>query len=178
MSEQKLATFAGGCFWCMQPAFNITSGVLSTSVGYAGGKETHPTYEEVCAGRTGHVEAIQIAYDPDIVEYTTLLKIFWENIDPTDPQGQFADKGKQYLSAIFFHDEKQKEQAIQSKQALLQGQTFKNIATQIIPFTTFYPAEDYHQEYYKKRPIQYQLYHHGSGRVAKLKTLWKKKSEQ
>lgn len=175
MSEQKFATFAGGCFWCMQPAFDLIPGVISTAVGYAGGKEVNPTYEEVCSGKTSHVEAIQVAYNPDEVDYQTLLKVFWENIDPTDPQGQFADKGTQYLTAIFYHDADQKAQAEQSKQALLESHHFTSIATQIVPYSTFYPAENYHQEYYKKSPLQYQFYKHGSGRVTKLKELWKKK---
>ncbi|HUP64088.1 MAG TPA: peptide-methionine (S)-S-oxide reductase MsrA, partial [Thermoanaerobaculia bacterium] len=150
------ATFAGGCFWCMEPPFDDLEGVISTTSGYIGGRIVNPTYEEVSAGGTGHFEAVQIVFDPSRVSYERLLEVFWKNIDPLDASGQFCDKGTQYLSAIFFHDEQQKRAALASREALeksgvLQG----SIVTPIHPAARFYPAEEYHQDYYEKNPIRY-----------------------
>lgn len=169
------ATFAGGCFWCMQPPFDQIEGIISTSVGYAGGKEENPTYEQVCAGTTGHLEALQVVYDPARVTYSQLLEIFWKNINPTQADGQFADHGRQYRTAIFYHDEEQKRLAEASRQSLERsGKVQGRIVTDILPATIFYPAEDYHQDYYRKNPLRYQLYHSGSGRERYLEEVWGK----
>ena len=142
------ATFAGGCFWCMQPPFDRLKGVVSTKVGYTGGKKKNPTYEEVCSGRTGHAEAIEITYDPSQVSYEELLNVFWTNIDPTDPGGQFYDRGSQYRTAIFYHNEEQKKLAEFYKKKLDESKAFDNpIVTEISPAATFYKAENYHQNY-------------------------------
>ena len=167
------ATFAGGCFWCMQPPYDKLPGVISTTVGYTGGTKANPTYEEVCMGKTGHAEAVEIAYDPSKVSYSQLLDVFWKSIDPTTLNQQFADRGTQYRTAIFYHDEEQKKLAVASKEKLEKSGKFKKpIATEIIPASSFYPAEDYHQGYYKKCPIPYQLYKVGSGREGYLKKTW------
>ncbi len=168
------ATFAGGCFWCMQPPFDALEGVLSTRVGYAGGAEPHPTYEQVSSGTTGHAESIEVTYDPARISYERLLEVFWRNIDPTTPGRQFADVGRQYRAAIFYHTEEQKRQAEESKTTLGHTGTFggKPIVTEITPATPFYPAEESHQQYYKKNPIRYKLYRIGSGREGYLKRTW------
>ena len=167
------ATFAGGCFWCMQPPFDALDGVVSTTVGYTGGHAAHPTYEEVSAGGTGHAESIQVVYDPRRVGYEKLLDVFWHNVDPVTPNAQFCDHGTQYRSAIFFHDEPQRHAAEQSKKALEDSKRLPGpIVTEIVPAATFTPAEDYHQGYYKKNPIRYKFYRHGCGRDARLKELW------
>ena len=167
------ATFAGGCFWCMQPPFDALEGVVSTTVGYTGGHSAHPTYEEVSAGGTGHAESIQVVYDPHRVGYEKLLDVFWHNIDPVTPNAQFCDHGTQYRSAIFFHDESQRHAAEQSKKALEDSKRLPGpIVTEIVPAATFTPAEDYHQGYYKKNPIRYKFYRHGCGRDARLKEIW------
>jgi peptide methionine sulfoxide reductase msrA/msrB len=169
----KKATFAGGCFWCMQPSFDRLSGVVSTTVGYTGGKAPNPTYEEVSTGRTGHLEAVEVAYDPDKVSYKELLRAFWLSVDPTDNGGQFADQGSQYKTAIFYHDEDQKLQADASKKELADSRRFgKPIATAILPAQPFYPAEEYHQKYYQKNVLHYNLYKKGSGREDYLKKTW------
>jgi methionine-S-sulfoxide reductase len=171
----KTATFAGGCFWCMQPPYDQLPGVVSTTVGYTGGDKPNPTYEEVSSGTTGHVEAIQVVYDPSKTSYHELLILFWRSIDPTDSRGQFADKGSQYHTAIFYHDEDQKREAEESKQALAASGRFKKpIMTAILPAKPFYPAEDYHQKYYKKNGIHYNLYKAGSGRAGFLEKEWGK----
>lgn len=175
VEQTEVATFAGGCFWCLQPPFDKTTGVISTVVGYAGGKEPSPTYEQVSLGETGHVEAIQVIYDPAKVNYQKLLEIFWHNVDPTDPNGQFCDKGPQYISVIFTHNEKQQKLAQVFKNQLLQTHHFNRIFTDIRSFTTFYPAEEYHQEYYKKNPVRYKFYRFTCGRDQKLKNLWENK---
>ena len=173
MSEKK-ATFAGGCFWCMEPPFEDKQGVIEVISGYAGGNEENPSYEEVSSGKTGHVEAIQIIYNPEIVSYKELLEIYWMQIDPTDPEGQFADKGPQYRTAIFYHDENQKEAAEKFKEELEESGKFnKPIVTEIKPYTSFYKAEDYHQEYHKKNPIRYKTYKKLSGRAGFIKENWK-----
>jgi peptide-methionine (S)-S-oxide reductase len=178
VSENKLekATFAGGCFWCMQPPFDKLDGVVSTTVGYCGGKEENPTYKQVSAGRTGHAEAVEILYDPSRVSYTELLNVFWMNIDPTQENGQFADIGAQYRTAIFYHSEEQKRLAETSKQELKNtGRFSKEIVTEIVPATPFYRAEEYHQDYYKKNPLRYKIYRYGSGRDDYLVRKWGKK---
>ena len=168
------ATFAGGCFWCMQPFFDNTKGVKITTVGYTGGQMANPNYEEVSSGQTGHAECIQIEFDPKEVSYEKLLEIYWHNIDPTQVNGQFADEGTQYRTAIFYHSLEQKDMAEKSRQALQASGRFKKpIVTQIIPATTFYPAEDYHQKYYLKSTMRYNMYHDNSGRVEYLNNTWK-----
>ena len=171
--QQAKATFAGGCFWCMQPAFDQLDGVVKTTVGYAGGNVESPSYEQVVKGNTGHAEAIQIIYDPKQVSYERLLDIYWHNIDPTQVDGQFADRGSQYRTAIFYHDAGQQQIAKQSKEKLAASGRFKKpIVTEIVPATKFYSAEAYHQKYYQKNPTHYQLYKVGSGREGYLKAKW------
>lgn len=176
MATQEKATFAGGCFWCMQPPFDKVPGVISTTVGYAGGSKENPTYEEVCSGTTGHTESIEVVYDPSHVSYQKLLDVFWRNIDPTTPNRQFADVGSQYRTAVFYHSEEQKNLAGAGKDALEKsGKYNQPIVTEIVPAPKFYPAEEYHQKYYLKSPVRYKLYRFGSGRDAYLKDMWGKK---
>ncbi|NWF55920.1 MAG: peptide-methionine (S)-S-oxide reductase MsrA [Syntrophaceae bacterium] len=173
--KSKVATFAGGCFWCSEADFEKIPGVIKVISGYTGGKKENPTYEEVSAGTTGHVEAIQVTYDPEKVNYERLLEVFWRHIDPTDGKGQFVDRGTQYASAIFYHDEEQKRLAEKSKEELgRSGKFAKPIATPILKFTRFYEAEEYHQDYYKKNPLRYSYYRHGSGRDQFLDKVWGK----
>ena len=168
------ATFAGGCFWCMEPPFEKLDGVADVVSGYTGGHEKNPTYKEVSSGTTGHLEAIQVIYDPSRVTYTKLLEVFWEQIDPTDAYGQFVDRGPQYRSAIFYHSDEQKILAEKSKEELEKSGKFtKPIVTGIVPFSEFYRAEEYHQDYYKKNPVRYKFYRHNSGRDQYLETAWK-----
>lgn len=174
-AEKKLetATFAGGCFWCMEPPFEKLEGVKEVLSGYTGGKKENPTYEEVSSGSTGHVEAVQVVFDPSKVSYAKLLDVFWRQIDPTDGGGQFVDRGGQYRSAIFFHNAEQRRLAERSKDELGRSRRFtKPIVTEIIALTTFYRAEGYHQDYYKKNPIRYKFYRFNSGRDQFLKKLW------
>jgi peptide-methionine (S)-S-oxide reductase len=167
------ATFAGGCFWCMQPPFDRLDGVISTTVGYTGGRTQNPTYEAVESGGTGHAEAIQIAYDPKKITYAKLLDVFWHNIDPLTPNGQFCDLGTQYRSAIFYHNDEQKRLAEDSKKALDTSGRFRQpIVTAIVPASELYPAEDYHQEYYRKNPVRYHYYRYRCGRDQRLEELW------
>jgi peptide methionine sulfoxide reductase msrA/msrB len=167
------ATFAGGCFWCMEPPFESLDGVHQVTVGYTGGDVENPTYAEVSSGNTGHYEAIQVTYDPQKVSYQELLDTFWRQIDPTDAGGQFADRGPQYRTAIFYHDQMQKELAEQSKAALDgSGRFDQPVVTQILPYTVFYPAEEYHQDYYQKNPDRYYWYKQGSGRQGYLDETW------
>lgn len=167
------ATFAGGCFWCMEEPFEELDGVRAVTSGYTGGQKSDPTYEEVSSGRTGHLEAVEIIYDPSQISYAELLDVFWRNIDPTDPTGQFADKGSQYRSAIFYHDEEQKRLAEGSKEKLAATGIFDApIMTEIRTAAPFYPAEEYHQDYYKTCPVQYGAYKRGSGRAVFLKERW------
>ena len=169
----ETATFAGGCFWCMESPFEKMNGVIEVIAGYTGGHKANPTYEEVSSGTTGHVEAIQVKYDPSKATYSQLLDVFWHQIDPTDSGGQFVDRGSQYRSVIFYNTEAQKRIAEQSKQALEKSGRFdKPIATEIIKATTFYKAEEYHQDYYKKNPIRYKYYRFNSGRDQFLKKEW------
>jgi peptide methionine sulfoxide reductase msrA/msrB len=173
VSHAAVATFAGGCFWCMEPPFEKLPGVSSVVSGYAGGTEPNPTYEQVSAGETGHVESVQVTYDPAQVTYTRLLEVFWRQIDPTDDGGQFVDRGMQYRSVVFVHDDAQRAAAEASKAALAaSGRFTKPLVTRIVPFTTFYPAEEYHQDYYKKNPLRYRFYRHGSGRDQFLEKVW------
>lgn len=168
------ATFAGGCFWCMQPPFDALTGVISTISGYAGGHTDHPSYEQVCSGNTGHTEVIQVGYDPERIAYPQLLQVFWRNIDPTAVDRQFADIGTQYRSAIFFTSSEQQRMAELSRDALAaSGRYDRAIITEITALDTFYPAEDYHQDYYKKNPERYQSYHAHSGREQFLDAVWK-----
>ena len=169
------ATFAGGCFWCMEPPFDEVDGVISTTSGYTGGEKKNPTYEEVSSGTTGHAEAVQIVYNPDKVSYATLLDIFWHNIDPTTPNRQFCDMGSQYRPAIFYHNEEQRQLAEASKEKLQQTGRFKQVATEVVPASTFYQAEEYHQSFYQKSPVRYKRYHTGSGRSQRLDELWGEK---
>ncbi|OGX35180.1 MAG: peptide-methionine (S)-S-oxide reductase [Omnitrophica WOR_2 bacterium RIFCSPHIGHO2_02_FULL_52_10] len=174
--EMKLATFAGGCFWCMEKPYEQYDGIHSVISGFSGGQEENPSYEEVSSGGTGHREAVQVTFDPARITYDELLDIFWRQIDPTDDGGQFADKGRQYTTAIFYHDEEQKNLAEASKKKLEDSKKFdKPIATNIISYTTFYPAEEDHQDYYKKAPIRYNSYYLFSGRGPYLKKVWGKK---
>jgi methionine-S-sulfoxide reductase len=173
MGQVETATFAGGCFWCMEPPFEQLEGVLSVTSGYTGGQKEHPTYEEVCAGTTGHAEAVQVVYDPSKITYEQLLDVFWRNVDPTTPNRQFTDKGPQYRTAIFYHTDEQKRLVEASKAKLATSGTFDQpIVTEIVPASTFYPAEAYHQDYYKKNPLRYKLYRVGSGRAGYLKKVW------
>jgi len=165
------ATFAGGCFWCMEPPYDELEGVISTISGYTGGTKKNPTYEEVSAGTTGHAEAVQITYDPTKIRYEKLLDVFWRNIDPLTANAQFCDSGSQYRSAIFYHDETQKNLAEASKKRL-QSRFKQPIVTEIVRATEFYPAEDYHQDYYKKNPVRYKIYRYGCGRDQHLQKLW------
>ncbi|SHF40312.1 peptide-methionine (S)-S-oxide reductase [Seinonella peptonophila] len=172
----ELATFAGGCFWCMMAPFENLTGVKKVVAGYTGGHTKNPTYEEVCTGKTGHIEAIQITYDPKKLTYSELLEVFWMQIDPTDPGGQFADRGIQYQTAIFYHSESQHRQAVASKQQLANSGRFsKPIMTQLKKATVFYPAEPMHQDYHKKNQQHYQSYRYHSGRDQFLERVWKKK---
>ena len=168
------ATFAGGCFWCMEPPFEALAGVVSVTSGYSGGREPDPTYKLVSSGATGHAEVVQVLYDPAQVSYEKLLDVFWHNIDPFAEDRQFCDAGRQYRSAIFTHDEAQRKAADGSKQALAASDRFKGrtIATEIVAFERFYPAEEYHQDYYKKNPLRYKYYRHGCGRDERLDEVW------
>ena len=173
------ATFAGGCFWCMQPPFDSLGGVIETVVGYSGGKEKDPTYEQVWQGKTGHAEAIRVIYDPAKIDYETLLETFWINIDPTQVDGQFADRGRHYRTAIFYHDDSQKEKALLSKKKLGESGKFKKpIVTSVEKFLSFYRAEEYHQKYYEKNPIHYGNYKTGSGRAGFIERTWGKQDLQ
>ncbi len=169
----KVATFAGGCFWCLEPSFDAESGVLKTVVGYAGGHVENPTYEQVLGEKTGHREAIQITYDPTKVSYERLVQIFFHQIDPTDAGGQFADRGESYTTAIWYQNDAEKNIAEKFIQDLDASKKFeKPIAVKVFPFTNFYPAEEYHQEYYKKASFHYSLYKKGSGREAFIDENW------
>ena len=169
----ELATFAGGCFWCMEPPFEGQPGVRSVISGYSGGPEVDPTYEEVSSGRTGHTESVQIDFNPEIISYADLLEIYWRSCDPTDPGGQFADRGRQYRPEIFFRGDKQRSAAERSRKALADSGRFERpIAVEITEFEAFYAAEDYHQDYYRKNPVHYNAYAIGSGRKGFLKRVW------
>ncbi|WP_191561060.1 peptide-methionine (R)-S-oxide reductase MsrB [Metabacillus idriensis] len=178
MSEKitELATFAGGCFWCMVHPFDELPGIEKVTSGYTGGHKENPTYEEVCRETTGHYEAVQITFNPEIFPYERLLELFWQQIDPTDPGGQFYDRGDSYRTAIFYHSPEQQQLAEESKKKLSESGRFeKPIATEILPAKPFYEAEEYHQQYYQKSPVRYNQYRKGSGRDAYIKDHWDKK---
>ncbi|MGE0268774.1 MAG: peptide-methionine (S)-S-oxide reductase MsrA [Candidatus Omnitrophota bacterium] len=177
-SKSAKATFAGGCFWCIESEFDQMDGILSAVSGYTDGKQKDPTYQEVSSGSTGHTEAVEVTFDPSKVTYAQVLDVFWQNIDPTQKNGQFADKGSQYRTAIFYHDEEQKKAAEQSKKDLEASGKFKDpIVVEIKPATIFYTAEDYHQDYYKKNPGHYQSYRYFSGRGPFVEKTWGKKKD-
>lgn len=174
----RKATFGGGCFWCLQADFEKVPGVNKAISGYAGGRKENPTYEEVCSGKTGHVEVVQVHYDPKKVSYEELLDVYWKHIDPTDAGGQFADRGSQYRPVIFYEDESQKEVAEKSRAALARSGVFdKPIAAAIEPLTAFYEAENYHQDYHRNNSLRYRLYRKGSGRDDFLKRTWEKEDD-
>jgi peptide-methionine (S)-S-oxide reductase len=169
--ERARATFAGGCFWCMEPPFDKLDGVVSTTSGYTGGRTADPTYEQVSAGRTGHAEVVEVLYDPRKTTYSQLLDVFWRNIDPLTANAQFCDVGSQYRAAIFVHDETQRRLAEESKTAVAR-RLQKPVVTEVVTASKFWPAEDYHQDYYKKNPIRYNLYRAGCGRDQRLEAIW------
>jgi len=174
VSEAK-AYFAGGCFWCMEEAFEKVEGVTAVISGYMGGTVANPNYEQVSAGRTGHAESVEVTYDPSKVTYQKLLDAFWRNIDPLTPNAQFCDHGEQYRSAVFYGTEEEKRLAEESKQTIERSKRFSRpIVTQIVGATTFYPAEEYHQDFYKKNPIRYKFYKYNCGRAQRLEDLWGK----
>jgi len=169
------AYFAGGCFWCMEEAFEKVEGVLSATSGYMGGTVANPSYEEVSAGRTGHAESVEVIYDPSRVSYQKLLDAFWRNVDPITPNAQFCDHGSQYRAAIFYQTDEEKRASDIFKQAIEQSKRFKEaIVTQIVPAAQFYPAEEYHQDFYKKNPVRYKFYKYNCGRAQRLEELWGK----
>lgn len=169
------AYFAGGCFWCMEEAFEKVDGVLAVVSGYMGGTVANPTYEQVSDGRTGHAESVEVTYDPSKVTYQKLLDVFWRNIDPVTPNAQFCDHGTQYRAAIFYSTDEEKRLAEDSKRAIESLKRFPQpIVTQMAPASTFYPAEEYHQDYYKKNPLRYKYYKYGCGRAQRLEALWGK----
>jgi peptide-methionine (S)-S-oxide reductase len=169
----RTATFAGGCFWCMEPPFDELPGVISTTSGYTGGRTRNPTYGEVSAGDTGHAEAVEVVYDPARISYEQLLEVFWKNIDPITPNRQFCDVGSQYRSAVFYHGDEQKALAEHSKRAIESSGRFdKPIVTEIRPAGPFYKAEEYHQDYYRKNPIRFNFYKFSCGRARRLAELW------
>jgi peptide-methionine (S)-S-oxide reductase len=174
-ARYEKATFAGGCFWCMEPPFDELPGVISTTSGYTGGHTKNPTYEEVSAGTTGHTEAVEVVYDPAKITYARLLDVFWKNIDPITPNRQFCDVGTQYRAAIYHHNEEQKRLAEASKKALESSGRFKQpIVTEVAAASPFYRAEEYHQDYYKKNPVRFNFYKYSCGRARRLEELWGK----
>jgi peptide-methionine (S)-S-oxide reductase len=172
--DEAKATFAGGCFWCMEPPYDELDGVISTISGYSGGHVEDPTYQEVVSGTTGHLEVMQVTYDPSVVSYEELLDVFWVNIDPVDGGGQFCDRGQQYTTAIFYHNEEQRRLAEESREEIAESQDFgmRRIQTDIRPLEEFYRAEEYHQDYYRKNPLRYKLYRTSCGRDRRLEELW------
>lgn len=172
VSADERALFAGGCFWCMEQAFDQVRGVVSTTSGFTGGQEADPTYAEVSSGKTGHVETIEVVFDPEIVSYEQLLDVYWRNVDPTRDDGQFCDTGAQYRPVIFYLNQQQKQEAEASKEKILKETQIRPILVGILPATQFYPAEEYHQDYYKKNPYRYKFYKYRCGREQRLKELW------
>lgn len=167
------AIFAGGCFWCMEPPFDALDGVISTTSGYAGGHTVNPGYRDVSSGGTGHAEVVRVVYDPAKISYARLLEVFWRNVDPTTPDRQFCDTGSQYRTAIFYQNDEQKEEAEKSLRELKKSKPFPGrIVTEITRVTAFYPAEEYHQDYYLKNPIRYKYYRYNCGRDSRLRELW------
>ena len=178
VAEEKSATFAGGCFWCMEPPYDKLDGVISTVSGFSGGFTKNPSYQQVTRGGTGHAEVVQVTYDDEKISYQQLLDVYWVNVDPLDPNGQFCDRGSSYRPAIFYHDEAQKQLAMASKKALQDSNRFQSdIAVEVTAFNAFYAAEDYHQDYYLKNPIRYKLYRTGCGRDSVLAKRWGKDSK-
>ncbi len=176
MSTHEKATFAGGCFWCMVKPFDEIDGIISIVSGYTGGHVENPTYKQVCTNTTGHLEAVQITFDPELITYSELLDMYWTQIDPTDPGGQFYDRGESYQTAIFYHNDEQRQLAEQSKITLGEKAIFnKPIVTEIREAKPFYKAEEYHQDFYKKDPQHYQAYHRGSGRERFIEEHWSNK---
>lgn len=176
-AQTKTAVFAGGCFWCLEPPFDKLkeSGVLDTIVGYTGGETDNPTYEQISSGKTGHKEVIKVVYDSQKISYQELLDVFWKNIDPFDGIGQFCDKGDQYLSAVYYLDDEQKNDYLKSLEALKKkGIEVQNFKTQLLKASEFYPAEDYHQDYYLKNPVRYKYYRYSCGRDKRLQQIWGK----
>jgi peptide-methionine (S)-S-oxide reductase len=172
-TQMETAIFAGGCFWCVESDFDKVAGVVSTTSGYTGGHTQHPTYHEVSAGGTGHAESVEIVFDPKIVSYQKLLQVYWHSVDPTVKDRQFCDVGTQYRSAIFYLDERQKRLAEESRAQIERSKPFKApIVTEIVKAGKFWPAEEYHQDYYKKNPLRYHFYREGCGRDARVKQLW------
>jgi peptide-methionine (S)-S-oxide reductase len=169
--ETATATFAAGCFWCVEEAFDKVDGVVTTTSGYIGGRTANPTYEQVSSGGTGHAEALQVTYDPSRVSYETLLRTFWRNVDPLDAGGQFCDRGSQYRSGIFYHSDEQRRQAEASKQRVA-AQLGKPVVTEIVSAGPFYKAEEYHQGYHDKNPVRYKFYKWNCGRAQRLEQLW------
>jgi len=173
-NQTAIAIFAGGCFWCMEPPFDKLEGVIATTSGYTGGHTENPTYKQVSSDITGHYEALQVTYDPSIVDYATLLNVFWHNVDPLDAKGQFCDKGKSYRTAIFYNNDEQKKLASVSRKDLVDSGYFKEeVVTNVVAAKKFYPAEDYHQDYYQKNPVRYKYYRFACGRDNRLEELWK-----
>ncbi len=170
-SPHGVATFAGGCFWCMEGPFEKLPGVLSVTSGYTGGQTPRPTYEQVGSGTTGHAEAVQVVFDRQRVTYEQLLEVYWRNVDPLSANGQFCDRGSQYRAAVFFHDEAQRRAAEASK-TRVQQRFLEKVVTDVVPASTFYPAEEYHQDYYRRNPERYQRYRTGCGRDRRLRELW------
>jgi peptide-methionine (S)-S-oxide reductase len=173
----ETATFAGGCFWCMESPFDKLDGVISTTSGYTGGRTVNPTYDQVSTGRTGHIESLQVKFDSTVVTYQQLLGLFWHNVDPTQADGQFCDRGNQYRTMIFYHDDDQKRLAEQTK-AEVRMELGKRIQTEIVKASTFYAAEEYHQDYYQKNPTKYKFYRWKCGRDAQLDAVWGAKARQ
>ncbi len=175
----KNAYFAGGCFWCIEAAYDAYEGVIETISGYSGGKEENPSYKDVSSGKTSHRETVKVVYDENKITYQTLLNIFWRQIDPTDNEGQFVDRGTQYKTAVFYDGDEQKKRALQSKKDVIKSNIFsKKITTEILPFTRFYKAEEYHQNYYEKKPLEYKFYRYGSGRDQFRKKTWRDEADQ
>jgi peptide-methionine (S)-S-oxide reductase len=174
VEKTAVAIFAGGCFWCMEPPFDALPGVIKTVSGYTGGHTENPTYKEVSNGRTGHLESVQVTYDPSKISYGKLLEVYWHNIDPFDNDGQFCDKGEPYKTVIFYQDERQKQLAEASKIEIKKRLLDKDIATSIKPAGKFYPAEEYHQDYYLKNPVRYKFYRFTCGRDHRLNQIWGK----
>jgi len=176
--DKAIATLAGGCFWCVEADFEKVAGVTKAISGYAGGEERNPTYPQVSSGSTGHVEAVQVTFDPRLISYAQILNVFWKHVDPTDDEGQFVDRGRHYRTAIFYHDESQRQIAEESRQALASSAIFDQpIVTEIRPLKEFYEAEEYHQDYYKNHPIRYRFYRYNSGRDQFLEKAWKDKED-
>ncbi len=176
-AQTKEAVFAGGCFWCLEGPFDALPGVMETQSGYTGGQTPNPTYEQVSSGTSGHLEAMRVVYDSEQLDFEKLLDVFWRNIDPTDPGGQFCDRGPQYRSAIFFGDEAEEAAARASKARIEESRGF-TVATELLPRTAFYAAEEYHQDYYRKNPLRYRFYRQGCGRDQRLKQLWGAQAEE